>query len=45
VIRVVKWIFNNEYLEQNELLFYIAVTVIILVIAITIYLVTKELRK
>ncbi len=42
---MVKWIFNNIYLENKELLFYISMAVIVLIIIITIYLVCKELHN
>ena len=42
---MIKWIYNNVYLENHELLFYIAVSIIILIIIITIYLVRKELKN
>ena len=40
-----KWIFDNTYLENQSLLFYISLFVIVLMIIISIYLVHKELRK
>ena len=42
---MIKWIYNNVYLENQDLLFYIAMGVIISIILITIYLVHKELKK
>ncbi len=42
---MIKWIYNNVYLENHELLFYIAVSIIVLIIIITIYLVRKELKN
>ena len=42
---MIKWIYNNVYLENHELLFYIAISIIVLIIIITIYLVRKELKN
>ena len=42
---MIKWIYNNVYLENHELLFYIAISIIVLIVIITIYLVRKELKN
>ena len=42
---MVKWYFQNYFLENKELLFYICVCIILLIMAITIYLVCKELKN
>ena len=42
---MIRWIYNNAYLENQELLFYIAIAIIVLIILITIYLVRKELKN
>ncbi len=42
---MIRWIYNNVYLENQELLFYIAIAIIVLIILITIYLVRKELKN
>ena len=42
---MVKWIFNNIYLENKELLFIVSVIVLITIIALTFYFVGKELKN
>ena len=42
---MLKWIFNNSFLENHELLFYISAALTLIFIIITIYLVRKELKK
>jgi hypothetical protein len=42
---MVKWYFQNYFLENKELLFYVGVGIILLIIIITIYLVCKELKN
>ncbi len=42
---MIKWVFNNYYLEGRDTLFYIAVGVLLLIILLTIYFVCKELKN
>ena len=42
---MIRWIYNNVFLENKEVLFYVSVAIIILMILITIYLVCKELHN
>ncbi len=42
---MIRWIYNNVFLENKEVLFYVSVAIIILIILITIYLVCKELHN
>ena len=41
---MIKWIYNRLCLENNELLFIIAVIFIIVIFILTIFLVRKELK-
>ena len=41
---MVKWYFQNYFLENRELLFYICLGIILLIIIFTAYLVRKELK-
>lgn len=42
---MIKWIYNNFFIKDNELLFYIYLISILLIIILTIYLVVKELKN
>ncbi len=42
---MIKWIYNNVYLENKELLFIICVIILIIIIALTFYFVGKELKN
>ena len=42
---MIKWIYEGRFLENKETLFYLATSLIILIIVITFILVRKELKK
>lgn len=42
---MIKWIYNNFFIMENEILFYLYLIVIVLIILLTIYLVVKELKN
>ncbi len=42
---MIKWIYNNVYLENKELLFIISVIVLVIIIILTFYFVGKELKN
>lgn len=42
---MIKWIYNNVYLENKELLFIICVIILVIIIALTFYFVGKELKN
>ena len=42
---MIKWIYNNVYLENKELLFIISIIILIIIIVLTFYLVGKELKN
>lgn len=39
-----KWIYNNNFSMENQILFYIYIILIILIILITIWIVYKEVK-
>ena len=42
---MIKWIFNEVYINSNKMLFIIYTISMILIILITIYLVSKSLKE
>ena len=42
---MIKWIFNEIYIKSDKLLFIFYVSVIILIILITLFIVIKELKN
>ena len=42
---MIKWIYNDIFLEKQETLFVISMIIIIMIIISTIYLVHRELKK
>ena len=42
---MVKWIFNNKYLENKDFFFIICGTIILTMIVIAFYLVFKKLKE
>lgn len=42
---MIKWIYNSFFIKDNEVLFYVYLSFIILIILLTIYLVVKELKN
>ena len=42
---MIKWIYNNVYLENKDLLFIICVIILIMIIILTFYFVGKELKN
>ena len=41
---MIKWIYEGRFLENKETLFFLAISIIILIIIITFILVWKELK-
>ena len=41
---MIKWIYEGRFLENKDLLFYLALLVIILIIVVTFILAWKELK-
>ncbi len=42
---MIRWIYDNMFLEHKELLFIISVIIILLIIIFTFYYVGKELKN
>lgn len=42
---MIKWIYDNMFLEHKEVLFIVSVIILLLVIILTFYYVGKELKN
>ena len=41
---MISWYFQNYFLENKDLLFYVCIGILLLIILLTIYFVKKELK-
>ena len=41
---MINWYFQNYFLENKDLLFYVCIGILLLIILLTIYFVKKELK-